>query len=83
MTSLSLEVELETMDMQHTQQVQALLDCGTTGLFMDVTFVEKHQLTTHPLTQFIPVYNIDGTLNEASSIQCVTECIIHYCNHAE
>ena len=48
-TSLSLEVELKTTDMQHMQQVQALLDSGATGLFMDVTFVEKHQLTTHPL----------------------------------
>ena len=62
------------------QWVQALLDSGATGLFMDVTFVEKHQLTTHPLTQPIPVYNIDGTLNKASSIWCVMECILHYCN---
>ena len=82
-TSLSLEVELETMDMQCTQQVQALLDSGATGLFMDVMFVEKHQLTTCPLTQPIPVYNIDGTPNEAGSIRCVTECILCYYNHVE
>ena len=50
---------------------------------MDVAFVERHQLTTRPLTQPIPVYNIDGTLNEAGSIRCVTECILRYCNHAE
>ena len=48
---------------------------------MDVTFVEKHQLTTCPLTQPIPVYNIDGTLNEVGSIQYVMECILHYHNH--
>ena len=50
---------------------------------MDVAFVERHQLTTWPLTRPIPVYNIDSTLNEAGSIQCVTECILRYCNHAE
>ena len=50
---------------------------------MDIAFVERHQLTTWPLTQPILVYNIDGTLNEAGSIRCVIECILHYCNHAE
>ena len=33
--------------------------------------------------QPIPVYNIDGTLNKAGSIQCVMECILHYCNYVE
>ena len=41
-TSLSLEVELDTMNMQDIQQVQALLDSGATGLFMDIVFVERH-----------------------------------------
>ena len=50
---------------------------------MDIAFVERHQLTTQPLTLSIPVYNINGTLNEAGSIWCVTECILCYCNHAE
>ena len=50
---------------------------------MDVAFVEKHKLTTHPLTRPILVYNIDGTLNKAGSIWCVTECILCYRNHAE
>ena len=37
--SLSLEVEIETTDTQRTQQVQALLDSGATGLSMDIAFV--------------------------------------------
>ena len=40
--SLSLEVEIETIDIQHTQQVQALLDSRVTRLFMDIAFVEQH-----------------------------------------
>ena len=65
------------------QQVQALLDSRATGLFIDTAFVKQHQLTTQLLTQSISVYNIDGTLNEASSIWCVTECILCYCSYAE
>ena len=80
-TSPSLEIELETTDMQCTQHVQALLDSGTTRLFIDAAFVERHQLTTQPLTQPIPIYNINSTLNKAGSIWCVTECILCYCHH--
>ena len=49
---------------------------------MDALFC-KMASTTQPLVWPILVYNIDSILNEASSIQCGTECILHYCNHAE
>ena len=35
------------------------------------------------LTQLIPVYNVDGTLNEAGSITEVVSLILHYKNHSE
>ena len=35
------------------------------------------------LAQPIPVYNVDGTLNEAGSITEVVSLILHYNNHSE
>ena len=63
--------------------VSALLDSGATGLFIDATYVEQHRLTTRPLTHPIPVYNIDGTCNEAGSIHSVVDLVLRYRTHAE
>ena len=48
--------------------VDALLDSGATGMFIDQEFVKAKNLTTRQLPQPIPLYNIDGTLNDAGSI---------------
>ncbi|KAG5719992.1 hypothetical protein E4T56_gene6909 [Termitomyces sp. T112] len=66
--SLKLQVEIETTDTQQIQSVVALLDSGATGLFLDTNYVQQHCLTTCPLSCPIPVYNVDGMLNEAGSI---------------
>ncbi|PFH45415.1 hypothetical protein AMATHDRAFT_100395, partial [Amanita thiersii Skay4041] len=47
----------------------ALLDSGATGLFLDKKYVEHHNLNTKKLPRAIPVYNVDGTLNQGGSIQ--------------
>ena len=49
--------------------VNSLLDSGATGMFIDVEYVRTQKLQTHPLPDAIPVYNIDGTPNEAGSIK--------------
>ena len=81
--SLHLDVEVETTDTQQIRHVSALLDSGATGLFIDATYVEQHRLTTRPLTHPIPVYNIDGTRNEAGSIRSVVDLVLRYRTHAE
>jgi len=46
------------------------------------THLHSCQLT-HKLCQPIPVYNVDGTLNEAGSIREVIDVIMTYDRHSE
>jgi hypothetical protein len=81
--SLNIKVEIVTTDTQETKSVKALLDCGADGLFIDRDYVRKNQLTTRTLTRPIPVYNVDGTANEAGSICEVVDTVLRYRDHAE
>ena len=81
--SLNIKVEIVTTDTQETKSVKALLDCGADGLFMDRDYVRKNQLTTRALTRPIPVYNVDGTANEAGSICEVVDLGLRYQDHVE
>ncbi len=76
--SLNIKVEIVTTDTQETKSVKALLDCGADGLFIDRDYVRKNQLTTRALTRPIPVYNVDGTANEAGSICEVVDMVLRY-----
>ncbi|KNZ74466.1 hypothetical protein J132_06845 [Termitomyces sp. J132] len=66
--SLHLNVEIKMTDTQQNHGVAAFLDSGAMGLFLDLEFVRCHGLTMQPLPKPIPIYNIDGTPNEASAI---------------
>ncbi|KAG5717440.1 hypothetical protein E4T56_gene7237 [Termitomyces sp. T112] len=81
--SLKLQVEIEMTDTQQVRSVVALLDSGVTGLFFDADYVQQHCLTTRPLSRPIPVYNVDGTLNEAGSIRSVVDLVLRYQDHSE
>ena len=81
--SLHLKVEVVTTDTQQLISFMALLDCGATGLFVDKGFVDRNKITTRTLTRPIPVYNIDGTRNEAGSICEVVDVILRYKDHSE
>lgn len=64
--STHIEVQLQTMDTGVKIGVIALLDSGATGLFIDRKFVEENHLNTRKLSRAIPVYNVDGTLNQGA-----------------
>jgi hypothetical protein len=81
--SLHLKIEVVTMDTQQLISFMALFNCGATGLFMDKGFVDQNKITTRILTHPIPVYNINGTRNEAGSICEVVDVILHYKDHSE
>jgi hypothetical protein len=81
--SLSIKVEIQTTDTAEVHGVSALLDCGATGIFIDSQFVKENQLNTRKLLYPIPVYNVDGTLNEVGSITEVVDMILHYKDHCE
>ena len=81
--SLNLKVGIQTMDTAEVKGVTALLDSGATGLFIDSDFLAAEKLTTGSLMLPTPVYNVDGTPNEAGSIHSVVDLILQYQNHSE
>jgi len=62
---------------------EALIDSGATGMFINIEFVRSKNIRTHRLPREIPVYNIDGTPNEAGHITEVVDLIVQYKDHSE
>jgi hypothetical protein len=81
--SLAVDVEIESMDTVVRRCMQALIDCGATGCFIDIEWAKLNNIPMHPLTKLIPVYNIDSTVNDASMITDITDVILQYENHSE
>jgi len=49
-------------------EILALIDSGTTGVFMDERFAQQYSFTQQKLPKNIEVFNVNGTLNQNSSI---------------
>jgi hypothetical protein len=81
--SLVVDVEIESMDTAVKQCTQALIDCSATGCFIDIEWAKLNNIPTRPLSKLIPVYNVDGTANDASAITDIADVILHYENHSE
>ena len=77
-TSLKLKVELETTDTGEVKSVNSFMDSGgATGVFIDRHYAKSNWLHNRKLSEPIPVYNIDGTLNEAGSITEVVDLVMN------
>jgi hypothetical protein len=74
MMSLTVDVEIESMDTAVKQCTQALIDCGATSCFIDIEWAKLNNIPTCPLTKPIPVYNVDGTANDAGAITDIADC---------
>jgi hypothetical protein len=85
--SLAVDVEIESMDTAVRRCTQALIDCGATGCFIDIEidieWAKLNNIPMRPLTNPIPVYNVDGTANDASMITDITDIVLRYENHSE
>jgi Retroviral aspartyl protease len=81
--SLMIKVEIQTTDTVEVRSSPTLIDSGTTGLFMDQRYVECYKLTTRKLQLPIPVYNVDGSPNEAGAITKAVKVILRLNGHAE
>jgi hypothetical protein len=81
--SLSIDVEIEMTDTAMKRNTSALVDCGATGLFVDTEYVRLNNISTRRLTSPIPVYNVDGTANEAGAINEIADVVLRYKGHAE
>jgi hypothetical protein len=74
--SLAVDVEIESTDTAVRQCTQALINCGATGCFIDIEWVKLNNIPTRPLTKPIPVYNVNGTANDAGMITNITDIIL-------
>jgi hypothetical protein len=81
--SLAIDVEIESTDTAVKQCTQTLIDCGATGCFSDVEWVQSNNVPTRPLTNLLPVYNVNGTANEAGMIVEIADMILRYDSHSE
>ena len=64
-----LKIKLKTVDTRVTLMVNTLLDSRAMGLYVDLEFICENFLNTQKLKCAIPVYNVDGTLNEGGAIK--------------
>jgi hypothetical protein len=81
--SLAVEVEIEWTDTVVKRCTQALIDCSATGCFIDIEWAKLNNIPTCPLTNLIPVYNVNGTTNDTSAITDIADVILCYKQHSE
>src|SRR5215472_9636989 len=81
--STQIHIQLKTLDTNATMDLHVLLDSGAPGLFLDTQFVRVNKLNTRRLPRAIPVYNVDGTLNQGGSITEEVDMILTYKDHTE
>jgi len=82
-TSLLLPVEIGTMNTSELHSVKALLDYGATRSFINRDFVHSKEMNTWTLSCNIPVFNVDGSPNEAGQISEVVDVVLRYKTHSE
>jgi len=82
-TSLLLPVEIGTTDTSKLYSVEALLDSGVTGSLIDRDFVRSKGMNTRTLSHNIPVFNVNGSPNEAGQISEVVDVVLCYKTHSE
>ena len=67
---------MQTTDTGTILSKNGLLDCSVTDLFVNSNFIQQNNLTMKKLSWPIPVYNVDGMLNEAGSISEVWDAVL-------
>jgi hypothetical protein len=74
---------MQTTDTGEVVLTTALLDCGATSEFIHTDFMKHNCLTTKALNRPIPIYNVDGSPNEAGSISEVIKVMLRYREHSK
>ena len=59
-------------------KLEALLDSGAGGLFIDAMFAKKNEFTLCDLPEPLNAYNVDGTLNKKGTVTSYVEAA-HRC----
>jgi len=71
------------MDTSELHSVEALLDSEATGSLINRNFVRSKGMNTQTLSHNIPVFNVDGSSNEAGQISEVVDVVLRYKTHSE
>jgi len=81
--SIILPIEIGTTDTSEVHSVKALLDSGATSNFIDKDFVCMKGISTQNISRPIPVFNMDGSPNEAGQISKVVDVVLRYKTHSK
>src|SRR5258708_2453472 len=81
--SLNIQVKLTSLTSLASISTSALLDSRATSMFINWSFVQKHQLETTPLPQPVLMCNIDGSANENRSVTEEVHITLHFGHHSE
>jgi len=81
--SIILPIEISTTNTSEVHSIKMLLDSRATGSFIDKDFVHTKGISTQSISYPIPVYNMDGSSNEAGQISKVVDIVLHYKTHSE
>ena len=71
------------MDTSELHSIKALLDSRATRSFIDRDFVHLKGINTRTLSRNIPVFNVDGSPNEAKQISEVVDVLLCHKTHSE
>jgi len=69
--------------MSELYSVEALLDCRATRSLIDRDFVHSKGMNTQTLSHNIPVFNVNGSPNEAGQISEMVDVVLCYKTHSE
>jgi len=78
-----LNIGVEKIDTHEGVMIKALLDSGTTEMFMDRQMAARHGFKLQKLERPIAVRNVDGTNNSEGAITHQVECNVFYKGHIE
>src|SRR5258707_50610 len=78
--SLNIQVKLTSLA---SVSMSMLLDSGATGMFINQSFVQKHQLETTPLPQPILIHNVDSSPNENGSVMEEVHVTLRFRRHSK
>jgi len=78
-----LNIRVEKIDMHEGIMIKALLDSGTTGMFMDRQTTARHGFKLQKLERPIAIKNVNGTNNSRGAITHQVECNVFYKGHME
>ena len=76
-----MNIGVKKIDTYEGITVKALLDSGTTGMFINKRMVARHGFKLQKLERPIQVRNVDGTNNSARAIIHQLEVNVYYKNH--